>query len=302
MLGPDFLPTPCGLADSAVEVLGDAVVGAWDDFLAVATSADLTRPSRLPGWTGRDALLHLGSWDDRPVLSRIVAAAREGGGPPPGDVDTDNARLVAAHQGTTPAEVIAALERSRDGIAEWFESAEPAELGRARVRSSVGELPLLSLIHAGAYELAVHAMDLGPCGAEAPSPFLLDRGLAALLDVTGALASRSAIDITVTALTPVGGWSFISSSDGWSTAPVPAGALEGVGVRGSAADLLDVSAGRASIPTLLVQRRLVVQQLTSFMRLAPIVHDAPGLPGGAALKAGISGVSGITRLVGRLRR
>ena len=122
------------------------------------------------------------------------------------------------------------------------------------------------------------------------------------MDVTGALSSRAGIDITVTASTGDGGWSFASSPQGWTTRAVPAGPFKGVGVRGTTVDLLDASAGRAALPSLLIQRRLVVQQLASFMRLAPLVNDVPGLPGGQALKAGLAGISGVTRLLGRLRR
>lgn len=306
MLGPDPFPSPCGLAELDAATVGDLVVGAWDDFLAVADTADLSRPSRLSGWTGREACIHLGSWDDHPVLVGILDAAQSGGGAAPDNVDTDNARLVAAHQDASADDVLAALRRSRDVLEQWFDSAEPAALGTARVRSTVGELPLLSLLHAGCYELAVHALDLAPCGAAAPSEFLLDRGLASLLDVTGALAARTDIDITVTAQTPTGGWSFTSTAQGWTTQKVATGTFEGAGVRGSAADLLDVSAGRTSIPTLLVTRRITVQQLTSFMRLAPLLDDVPGLPGGAALKTGVSGLGavtgGVSRMLGRLRR
>jgi hypothetical protein len=152
----------------------------------------------------------------------------------------------------------------------------------------------------------VHALDLAPCGAAAPSGFLLGRGLGALMDVTGALSSQSGIDITVTAQSGFGGWSFTSTTDGWTTRPVPAGPFEGVGVLGAAADLLDASAGRAQVPLLLVQRRLRVQEMASFMRLAPLVHEVPGLPGGSALRAGVSGLSsvtgGVNKLIGRLRR
>jgi len=49
-----------------------------------------------------------------------------------------------------------------------------------------------------------------------------------------------------------------------------------------------------------------VQQLPSFMRLAPLLNDVPGLPGGAALKTAVSGLTGVTggagKLLGRLRR
>ena len=140
----------------------------------------------------------------------------------------------------------------------------------------------------------------------APPPALLDRGLAALMDATGALSARAGIHLTVTAQTPGGGWSFRSDHDGWTTQQAPAGPFDGVGVRGTAADLLDASAGRSALPMLVVSRRLQVQQLPSFMRLAPLVAEVPGLPGGAALKAGIGGLGvvtgGVGKLLGKLRR
>lgn len=306
MLGPVPFQGRCGVAMTAPDELEAAVLAAWDAFLIVARSADLTRPSRLPGWTGRDTCIHLGDWPDHRVVAGVEQSARSGGSEPPGDPDASNARLVAAHQDASPEEVLAALQRSRDVLAEWFAGQGPVELGRARCASAIGPLPLLSLLHAGVYELAVHAMDLVPCGAEPAPPALLDRGLAALMDATGALSARAGIDITVTAQAPAGGWSFSSSPDGWSTEPVPPGSFAGVGVRGTAADLLDASAGRAALPVLLLSRRLVVHQLPSFMRLAPLVHEVPGLPGGAALKAGVGGLGAVTggvgKLLGRLRR
>ena len=119
-------------------------------------------------------------------------------------------------------------------------------------------------------------------------------------------ASWHKIDITVTAQGGSGGWAFTSGPDGWTTQPVPAGEFAGVGVRGTVPDLLDASAGRAALPLLFLQRRLHVQQLSSFMRLAPLVSEVPGLPGGAALRTGITGLSAVTggvgKLLGRLRR
>lgn len=300
MLGPVPYAGRCGVAESDIPVLAQAVLSAWDAFLEVARSADLSRPSRLPGWSGADACIHLGDWDDHRVLAGLEANARKGPDDTVHDPDESNARLVAAHRGDSTDEVLAALQRSRDALATWFAGPGPHELGRATCGSAVGPLPLLGLVHAGTYELAVHALDLGPCGAAAPPAALLDRGLAALLDVTGALSARAGIDITVTAQASGGGWAFTSGPAGWTTAPVAAGRFAGVGVRGSAADLLDASAGRAALPLLLVSRRLVVQQLPSFMRLAPLLSEVPGLPGGAALRAGVSGLGSVTGGVGRL--
>ena len=293
-----------GLSDQDPDVLGGQVLAAWDAFLELVRdpATDLTRPSRLPGWTGRDTCVHLGSWPDHAVLTSVLASARNGGGGEPIDPDASNDRLVRSHRNASVDDVLAALVAARSSLATFFESADAAEWGRAPSHSAVGPLPVLSLAHAGCYELAVHALDLVPCGGPVPPPALLDRGLAALMDITGALCSRAGIDITVSAQTPMGGWRFISDASGWTTEPVPPGKLSGTGVHGSTADLLDTSAGRSNLAQLLLSRRLVVHQLPSFMRLAPLLHEVPGLPGGAALRGAVAGLGSVNKLLGRLRR
>ena len=300
--GPVPFPGRCGIAETDPAVLGAAVVACWDAFLDVVGDprTDLSRPSRLPGWSGLDTCLHLGSWEDHEVLVGVLESARDGGAGDEPTPDADNAGVVAAHRGASAQEVLAALRRSRDTIADWFASDGPGELGRARSRSAVGTLPVLALVHAGTYELAVHALDLAPCGAPPPSALLLDRGLAALLDVTGALSARAGVDIVLTAGTPAGGWRFTSGPDGWTTERAAA-RFDGTGVRGSAVDLLDASAGRQNLGQLLLTRKLVVQQLPSFMRLAPLLNDVPGLPGGAALKTAVAGLGSVTKVLGRFR-
>ena len=169
---------------------------------------------------------------------------------------------------------------------------------------------MLTLLNAGTFELAVHALDLAPCGAPPPSPHLLDSGLSALVDITGALASRAGVDLLLAAQTPDGGWAFDSRDGGWThrtrcrRAPSPAS-----GVSGTAADMLEGASGRAALPQLLVTRRLVVHHLAQWMRLAPLLDDVPGLPGGAALRGAVGSVSGLVggvasgvgKVLGRLR-
>lgn len=292
-----------GLADVDPAELGPVVVACWDAFLAVAAAptTDLTRPSRLRGWTGADTCIHLGEWPDNLPMAGLLASARSGGGGAPGDPDRSNASLVAAHRHESPARVVQAVRDARDTVARWFDGDGPAELGRAVSRSTVGPLPVLSLVHAATYELAVHALDLAPCGAPPPAALLLDRGLAALQDVTGALSSRMGVRTTVTAQGPAYGWRFASGPDGWTTARTAAGPFPDCGVRGAVEDMLDTSAGRTNLGQLLLTRRLVVQDLPAFMRLAPLLHEVPGLPGGAALKAAVAGLGRVTRLL-HLRR
>ena len=296
------LPERRGLADLPPDELGRDVLAAWDDFLELVTdpSTDLTRPSRLPGWTGADTCVHLGSWDDSHVLDALLASARAGGVGREPHPDRENEALVAAHRGDGPEEVVAALVRARERLARFFASPDAVDLGRAPSRSAVGAMPVLSLVHAGCYELAVHALDLRPCGAPAPSERLLQRGLGGLIDVTGALAARAGVELVLTATTRNGGWRFDSGTRGWTTSRVPPGGFDGAGVTGAAADLLDASAGRAHLAQMLVGRRVHVQHLGSWMRLAPLLEDVPGLPGGAALRNAVGGLHGVGAGVGRV--
>jgi len=303
----------CGLADTPPEVLGQSVLRAWDAFLDLVAATDLERPSRLSGLTGRDVLVHLGAWPDNAVVDSLLSSARAGAVGTSSSLDETNAQLLAAHRDATTDEVVAALHRGRAALADFFASPEAVELGRALARSTAGPLPVLTLLNAGTFELAVHALDLAPCGAPPPAPHLLDRGLSALVDITGALASRAGVDLVLGAQTPQGGWTFDSGDHGWTTAPLPAGSLTGVGVAGTAADMLEGASGRVALPQLLVTRRLVVHSLAQWLRLAPLLEDVPGLPGGAALTGAVGSVSGLVggvasgmasgvgRVLGRLR-
>jgi uncharacterized protein (TIGR03083 family) len=299
---PPAPPRRQGLADLDPPVLGRDVLACWDAFLGLVTapSTDLGLPSRLRGWTGRDACIHLGDWPDSRVVERLLASAREGGAGPPTRPDDVNAALVEAHREASTEEVVAALHRSRDRLAAFFASDDAVRLGRSPARSAVGPLPVLTLVHAGCYELAVHGLDLAPCGAPTPPQHLLQRALAALLDITGALSSAAGVEMVLTGQTPTGGWRFTSDGDGWATEPVGPGGFEGTGVRGSAVDLLDTSAGRSNLVQLVVSRRLQVQQMQHFMHLAPLLDAVPGLPGGPALKSAVGGLHGIGSGVGRL--
>jgi hypothetical protein len=318
--GPRSATGRCGLSETDPAELGEAVVLAWDDFLAVVRSptTDLDRPSRLKGLSGRDVLVHLGEWPDHATVDSVLVSAAEGGhgtSQPPGDT---SAELVAAHDEATTEQVIEAVVAARDRVQRFFDGPEAATWGRSLARSTVGPLPVLSLLHAGTFELAVHALDLAPCGAPPPSAPLLDRGLAALIDITGSLAAGAGVDLALTGATPAGGWRFttgpaVGADGGWTTTQVGPAPFEGVGVSGPAADLLDAAAGRTHLPQLLLGRRIHVQELAQWLRLAPLLEDTPGLPGGAALASAAAGLSGVAgglssltgaagRALGRFRR
>lgn len=282
--------TMLGLAGTPLDELRSAILEAWDDFLEVVGGSDLSKPSRLKGMSARDVCVHLGTWDDHEVLPGLVSAARTGDRSAAVSPEDLNRSLLARHADATEDDVVAALHRSRREIADWLASGEAVELGRAEVNAAIGRLPLLTVLSAGRYELAVHAMDLrGP----APTDRLLGHGLAALMDVTGALAQQNGIRMSLTAQSPQGGWCFTSTDDGWTTSSCTS--IDGPGVRGDAAVLLDASAGRASLPPLLARRKLKVHDMAGFLRLAPMIDAVPNLPGGPVLRAGVKALARFVR-------
>jgi uncharacterized protein (TIGR03083 family) len=289
-----------GLLDGGPAAVRDRVQRSWDAFLAVAESADLTAPSRLPGWRGQEVCAHLGAWEGGGVSS-VIASAR---GEAPADTTNDDA-VVRRHAAKSRTEVLDALRRNRDQLLDWLTTDEADRLGRVTVQSPIGPLPLLTATSASSYELAVHALDLAPCGADDPDPALLLNGLGSVLDVTGHLAHKRRLVVGVTATSPDGGWTVSSDAHGWRTEPAAPDRLTGTGVRGELRDLVDATAGRASVPALLASRRMTAHDLPGFLRLAALVEDLPGLPGGAALRAAsrtLGGVESAVRGIGGLLR
>jgi uncharacterized protein (TIGR03083 family) len=290
-----------GLSGAGRDVVAPLVLRAWDGFLLVAGAAQLDRRTRLPGWRAQEVCVHLGAWDDYAALDGLVAAARAGGTGPVPDVDAANARVTQTHRAAPRAAVLAALERHRDAVQAYLEDA-PKALDDAPTPSPVGVLPLLTTILAEAYELAVHALDLRDAGAGDPPPALLDAGLAALAEVTGALAAAHAVRGGAALATPEGGWRFAAGENGWQVERVrahcdPAGPV----VRGEAAVLLDASAGRANPVGLLARRKLGLSDAAGLLALAPLVDVAPNVPGGPLLGVAARTLSGAAGLLTRRR-
>jgi uncharacterized protein (TIGR03083 family) len=290
---------PRGLADRRPDALAPRVLAAWDAFLAVAAAAELDAPSRLTGWTGHDVCVHLGRWPEHAPTDGVVAAARTGeldDARPAGSHDQD---WVASRRAASRPEILAALEAERAAVADYFSSGAAAELGRRLAPSMLGPLPATTVVVAACYELAVHALDLGPCGAPDPPAGLLHEGLGALTDTTAALAHRLGIEVTMSVQAPDGGWAMRVDAGGWQTAERPPGPVGGAAVLGDAVTLLDASAGRASVPPLLANGRLKVQGVATLLRLAPVIERVPGLPGRPALLVAARAIGGVGRLLGR---
>ncbi len=293
--------TTHGMADAGRTEVGGMVLGAWDAFIAQAEAVDLDRPTRLPGWRAHEVCVHLGCWDDHTALADLIASARAGGAGRPPDVDGTNARVTAAHSDAPREEVLAALHRNREATARYL-AEEPVELDTAPTVATVGTLPLLSVVLGQAYELAVHGLDLVPLGAPPVPDDVLQAGLAALADVTGALASSCEITGGVTLTTPEGGWAFAAGDSGWTVRRVDAGdSPPGAAVEAPAGLLLEAASGRVNPVTALARRRLRVHDVGGLMRLAPIVSVAPGIPGGPILALAARTLGGAGGLLGRLR-
>ena len=267
-----------GVATGQLVQLRDRLLGAWD---ALAGLAGAVEPERL------GELAELGSWPERPVLARLMAQAR-GEQPAPEAERTD-------HAGDGPEQVLAALAEARGLVAEALDGIEAdPRLGLVVLDSALGPLPLLTQVHAMGHELALAAIRCAPAPAEVPEA-VTDAGVAALVDVVGALAHRQGLRAAAGVWGPgTGGWSFRAGADGWETL---CGPVEGLpGIEGAAATVLGVPAGRGALPSLLARGELKLHRIGGLMALAPLVEQVPGLPGGALLRRAV----GMVGLLGRL--
>jgi uncharacterized protein (TIGR03083 family) len=289
------------MTDAGRDEVGGRVLAAWDAFCDQAAAVDLTRPTRLPGWRVQEVCVHLGVWPEHAALDDLVASARGGGTGTPADVDAVNARVTAAHRDAPREEVLAALRRNRETTAAYLAEA-PAELDAAPAVSTVGRLPLLSVVLGQAYELGVHGLDLTAAGGPPVPADVLQSALAALADVTGALAAAEGITGGATLLTPDGGWRFAADGNGWTVDRVGPGRVRGTAVEAPAALLLEAASGRVNPVAALAQRRLKVHELAGLLRLAPIVSAAPAIPGGPILQLAARTLGGAGGLLGRLFR
>ena len=293
------------MASAGRDVVAPLVLQAWDAFLLSAAAADLSRSTRLPGWRGHEVCVHLGAWEDYDAFDRMLSSARSGAGGETPDPDAANAEVVERHRDASREEVLDALRRHRDAVATFLADGDPT-LDLAPAASTVGPLPLLSVILGEAYELAVHGLDLVGVGAPPPPPEVLQSGLAALADVTGALTARAGIDGGATLYTPDGGWTFAAApgdatgGGGWTVTRIQGRRPRGTVVEAAAEVLLDASAGRSNAVAQLARRRLRVHDLPGLLRLSPVVQEAPGIPGAPILQLAARALSGAGGLAGRL--
>jgi hypothetical protein len=291
-----------GVLSSDPTAAGTRALACWDAMIALAEKADLQAVARAKGRLGREVLLPLGRWPQTRSLAQVLADARAGRTLPPVDLEREEREVLAAQAGASDTEVVDALRRTRDDLAGFLGAApETNQLGQPTA-SPLGPLPVLTLLHAIAYQLAVCALDLEPCGAAPPTAFL-EMGVVALVDVTGALAARQGVHGSITAVMPGEVWGFAAQDGAWRTARLtrPVGRPDGPAVQASARVILDITSGRnLNVPGLWRDGSLVTHDLAGLSRLTPVLEQVPGIPGGTALRAASKAFSGVGRILGRL--
>lgn len=307
MVDPHCLPAPLephahehGLASGDVPELAASIDRAWELFEAMAGRADLSAPSRKPGWNGRAVVAHMGEWEAGRTLGDLLADAHDGD---VGHVDGDaiDARVVAATAGLDDPAVIAGIAAARATIADWLAGDGPATWGLVHTSSPLGPLPVLTVVNAACYQLAVAALDLEPTGAVAPQE-LLHLGLRAMVDTTGALAGRVHATGSFTAVTPELVVGVGATGGRWRTAVLAEDPQHGPAVHATARVVLDVTRGRVNTANLYRTGELRVHDLPGLIRLAPVLEGVPGMPPVGAIARAMQLVDAVGGLFGRLRR
>ncbi len=288
----DQLPRPGpndrGLAVAGARVIAQETVEAWTAFLAVAGSVDIDAPARVKKTSTRAVITKVGSWPESRQLPEILADARAGSTTLI-DQDKIDDRTVAANSHRPKDELIAAVARSRDSLVDWLAGTTPdlprfEEFALRSAASPLGPLPLITYLHAGAFQLAISARDIEPDFDRIPDS-LLTAGLRALVDTTGALASRMEISSDFAVVTPSTSVFTATSQQSWITQNVEASlGREVAGVEGNIGVVLDVGAGRINPLRGIGGRQVSIRNLPALLRLAPIANANPGLPGGPLLR------------------
>jgi len=298
-------PGDRGLATTDPDRLAAGIAQSWALFAALVDGVDLDAPSRAKGLLAREVVIPLGAWDDNRPLPVLLDEARRGvvG-------EHDQGALVdavrAAHRDEPDDEVREAIRRQGDQMEHFLYGVGLAEDGGRPVASMLGTLPVATFLHAATYPLATSALDLEVAGATVPQQ-LLDNGLLGLVDTIGALAARQGVTASIAAITPDGIFATGATEGSWTTARLDARDLvadlpEAVGpsVEGPARLILEITSGRADIPTVVRRKDATIHDLAGLLALTPIVEQVPGIPGRGALVAAIRATTALTGVWKRL--
>lgn len=289
-----------GLASGDLEELAASIDRAWAIFEGLADDADLDAPARKHGWLGRGIVARVGEWPFGRRLQDMLSEAHDG------DADFYDSdvldELVRDRTADLPDEdILAAVSAARRTTSEWLASDGPATWALVHTSSPLGPLPVLTVMSAVTYQLAVSALDLEPCGVRAPDA-LMHIGLTALVDATGALAARKHVTGSFTAVTPeliVG----VGARGGhWRTVRLDEDPQAGPGVVAPARVIVDATSGRVNVAHLYRTGALHVRDLGGMVRLAPVLEGVPGLPPLGAVGRALHMVEAVGGFLGRLRR
>jgi hypothetical protein len=288
-----------GLVTSDRAAMARDMVAAWDGFLGAIATADLDSPSRKSGWSGREIVAKLGAWDFGKGISDLETDARRGRA---GfyDADVVDAMVRDRTRSLPTADVLAAATRARYETAEWLQSPAAERWGAELTSSPLGALPMLTVLNARAYQLAVALLDLETCGALVASD-LMTIGLRALVDTTGGLAARQGVDGSFAAITPELIVAAGARNGSWRTTHLAEEPDFGPGVVAPARTVLDVTSGRANVGQLYASGEIRVRDLSGLVRLAPALSGVPGIPPLGAAGRAMSLVDAVGGVLGRLR-
>lgn len=289
-----------GLASGPVDGLAEVINRAWVLFESVARDADLAAPSRKDGYTGRQIVARLGQWPSGRTLTTMLEDAHDGDADY-FDADAVDAAVLAETAELSDEDVLDGVARARATTAQWLASDGPATWGLVRTSSPLGPLPVLTVMNAMTYQLAIASLDLEPCSVQAPEE-LMTIGLAALIDTTGALAGRKHATGSFVAVTPEGVVGAGAHRGHWRTAVLEQDPHHGPTVLAPARTIIDVTSGRANVPNLYRTGALHVRDLPGLVRLAPVLEGVPGIPPLGAVGKAVALMESVGGLLGRFRR
>jgi uncharacterized protein (TIGR03084 family) len=141
-----------------------------DGILRGATDADWDRPTRCPGWTVSDVVLHLAQTDEFALAStegRLAAAAASWTGTDgAATVDDRAGALVAQQRGAPPQQVLERWRAGASAVRHAFDTIDPS----ARLTWVAGQLSARTLATTRLAETWIHTGDVAEALGVAQTP------------------------------------------------------------------------------------------------------------------------------------
>jgi hypothetical protein len=293
-------PHEHGLASGDLGALADSIGQGWELFGKVASTADLDAPSRREGWLGRDIVARVGHWPFTRGLDDLLGDAQSGEAAAHDSESTDRVILERSPD-LSEAEIRASIDAAATRTLDWLSGDGPQVWGLVPTSSPLGPLPLLTVVHAMNFQLAVAALDLEPCHADVRDE-LLDLGVLALLDTVGGLAARAEVTGTFTARTGTTTLGIGSRNGRWRTQELSSHEWLGPGVETDNRSLINATSGRVSATALYRSGEVRVHDLAGMVRLAPALDGVPGIPPMGAVGRALHVMDAVGGLLGRFRR